>query len=241
MQEEIENLLVLQGRDRAILNARAEINGLEHQRAEVASRSASAEAAQVDAKEKAQELEVRKDALELGVQAEKEKIRNYSKQQLETKDNKTYKVLAQEIEDCNETISNLETDALMVLEEIDVQAEVLAKTEAALAEAQSDQVNAQKEIDERETNLKQTISETESLRAEAACLIDGITLGRYERLLERRGANIVVGIQHGACGGCHMKLPTADIIVTKSDRKVTYCPNCSRILYYTRDMVLESD
>ena len=241
MQEEIENLLVLQGRDRAILNARAEIDGLEHQRAEVASRSATAEAAQVDAKQKAQELEVKKDALDLGVQAEKEKIRNYSKQQLETKDNKIYRVLAQEIEDCNETISNLETDELMVLEEIDVQTEVLANAEVVLAEAQRDQKSAQGEIDEREANLKQTISETEALRDEAAGLIDSTTLGRYERLLERRGANIVVGIQHGACGGCHMKLPTSDVIVTKSDRKVTYCPNCSRILYYTRDMVLESD
>jgi predicted nucleic acid-binding Zn-ribbon protein len=164
MQEEIENLLVLQGRDRAILNARGEIDGLEHQRVEVASRSANAEAAQVDAKQKAQELEVKKDALDLGVQSEKEKIRNYSKQQLETKDNKTYRVLAQEIEDCNETISNLETDELMVLEEIDVQTEVLANAEVVLAEAQRDQKSAQGEIDEREANLKQTISETEALR-----------------------------------------------------------------------------
>ena len=50
-----------------------------------------------------------------------------------------------------------------------------------------------------------------------------------------------MSIEHGTCGGCHMKLPTSEITAVKSDREITHCPNCSRILYYTRDMVLESD
>ena len=241
MHEAIEKLLVLQDRDRALINWRAEITGLAHERTEVNSRSAQAETAQAEAGQKAKELEVKKDAFELEVKSEQEKIRNYSKQQLETKDNKAYRVLAQEIDDCKEAISNAETHEIMVLEEIDVQAEVLKQARSALVEAQQDQATALTQIDEREKNLNQNIEETETLRTEAAGLIDGTTLGRYERLLERRGATIVVGIEHGTCGGCHMKLPTSEIISVKSDREITHCPNCSRILYYTRDMVLESD
>jgi predicted nucleic acid-binding Zn-ribbon protein len=241
VHEAIEKLLVLQDRDRALINWRAEIAGLEHERAEVNNRSAKAETAQAEVEQKAMELEARKDALELGAQAEQEKIRTYSKQQLETKDNTAYRALAEQIDDCREDISNLETDEIMVLEEIDVQAETLKQARTALAEARQDQATAQTEIDEREKNLNQNIEETEGLRAESAGVIEKLTLSRYERLLERRGANIVVGIQHGACGGCHMKLPTSEVTAVKSDREITHCPNCSRILYYTRDMVLESD
>jgi hypothetical protein len=36
---------------------------------------------------------------------------------------------------------------------------------------------------------------------------------RYERLFKSKGENVVVGVHHGVCGGCHMKLP-AQILVT---------------------------
>ena len=36
---------------------------------------------------------------------------------------------------------------------------------------------------------------------------------RYERLVKSKGENVVVGVQHGVCGGCHMRLP-AQLLVT---------------------------
>jgi len=241
MHEAIEKLLILQDRDRSLAGWRAEIVGLATERAEVNSRSANAEAAQAEAEQAGKELEVKKDGLEVEIQAEQEKIRTYSKQQLETKDNVAYRALGKQIEDCKKLISDLETSELMVMEEIDDHAEVLKQTDATLAEAQADQASAMTQIDERETNLNQNITETEALRAEAAEGIEETTLTRYEKLLQRRGANIVVGITHGACGGCHMKLPTSEITAVKNVNNITHCPNCSRILYYTRDMILEAD
>ena len=85
MHEDIEKLLVLQERDRSIAHARQEVAGLEHQRTEVNGRSASAEEAKAAADKKSMELEVSKNALEVEVQGEQEKIRTYSKQQLETR------------------------------------------------------------------------------------------------------------------------------------------------------------
>ena len=79
----------------------------------------------------------------------------------------------------------------------------------------------------------------EGLRTEAAEKIDETTLSRYDRLLEKKGAKIIVGITHGACGGCHMKLPSSEVVAVKSGQQIKYCPNCGRILYYTRDMTLE--
>ena len=241
MHEDIEKLLVLQERDRSIAHARQEVAGLEHQRAEVNGRSASAEEAKAAADKKSMELEVSKNALEVEVQGEQEKIRTYSKQQLETKDNEQYKALGRQQETCKETISNLETDEINVLEEMDVHAEVLKAAKTELEEATAAKAKALSEIDDREVGLGKKIEDLDGQRTEAEGKLDELTLSRYNRLVGRKGTNIVVGIQHGACGGCHMKLPEAEVIEIKSGSKVNYCPNCSRIVYYTRDMVLETD
>ena len=241
MHEDIEKLLVLQERDRSIAHSKQEVAGFEYQRTEVNGRSASAEEANEAAEKKAMELEVNKNALEVEVQGEQEKIRTYSKQQLETKDNEQYKALGRQQETCKETISNLETDEINILEEMDVHAEVLKAAKAELEEANAAKAKGLSEIDEREVGLGKKLEELDGQRTEAESKIDEATLSRYNRLVERKGTNIVVGIQHGACGGCHMKLPEAEVIVIKARSKVNYCPNCSRIVYYTRDMILEVD
>ena len=241
MHEDIEKLLVLQERDRSIARAKEEISGLAHERAEVNGRSDNAEEANVKAEQKSKDLEVRKNALETEIQGEEEKIRTYSRQQLETKDNQEYKALGRQQETCKESISNLETNEINILEEMDVHAEVLKTAKVELDEAKAAKAKAQAEIDERESNLGKKLDELAGQRTEAEANIDQTTLSRYNRLVERKGTNIVVGIQHGSCGGCHMKLPEGEVIAIKSGTKVNYCPNCNRIVYYTRDMILEVD
>ena len=122
---------------------------------------------------------------------------------------------------------------------MDVLAEVLKAAKAELEDAKAAKVRGLSEIDEREVGLGKKIEELDGQRTEAESKIDELTLSRYNRLVERKGANIVVGITHGACGGCHMKLPSSEVVAVKSGQQIKYCPNCGRILYYTRDMTLE--
>jgi predicted nucleic acid-binding Zn-ribbon protein len=61
---------------------------------------------------------------------------------------------------------------------------------------------------------------------------------RYERLFKSKGENVVVGVHHGVCGGCHMKLPAQILVMCQAHQELVSCTNCGRILYYTRDMAL---
>ena len=61
---------------------------------------------------------------------------------------------------------------------------------------------------------------------------------RYERLVKSKGDNVVVGVQHGVCGGCHMRLPAQILVTCQAQQELVGCINCGRILYYTRDMDL---
>ena len=50
-------------------------------------------------------------------------------------------------------------------------------------------------------------TEPETFRAQAnreelAGAVEDSSRGRYERLVKNKGENVVVGVQHGVCGGC---------------------------------------
>ena len=88
----------------------------------------------------------------------------------------------------------------------------------------------------REANLQKELAELQSNRGTLAEAVDENARSRYERLLRQKGQNVLVGIQHGVCGGCHMQLSRSVVVTCQADQEIVACPNCSRILYYTSDM-----
>ena len=48
--------------------------------------------------------------------------------------------------------------------------------------------------------------------------MDESTRSRYDRLLKHKGSNVVVGIQHGVCGGCHMQLSRSTIVTCQAEQ-----------------------
>jgi predicted nucleic acid-binding Zn-ribbon protein len=90
----------------------------------------------------------------------------------------------------------------------------------------------------REQNLKKELAGLETNRQDLAGAVNEEARGRYERLLRSKGEHVVVGVQHGVCGGCHMKVPPQLLVACQANKELVTCSNCGRILYYTRDMDL---
>ena len=63
-------------------------------------------------------------------------------------------------------------------------------------------------------------------------------LKTYERLFQRKAGTVLVGVERGMCGGCHMKLTTAAVVQAKGNQEISTCPNCGRLLYYLPGMEL---
>ena len=82
------------------------------------------------------------------------------------------------------------------------------------------------------------VAELEGQRGHLVAGVDESARARYERLFKFKGENVVVGVQHGVCGGCHMRLPPQLLVHCQAEQEIVTCPNCGRILYYTRDMDL---
>lgn len=234
----IENLLILQDRDRKIQRLEMELSNIGPERVSLQEKAKAAQTGHETAKTKAKQIESDRKNLELEVDAKKKLIEKYSLQQFQTKKNEEYRALAHEIDGCKEAIFKIEDQQLDLMEKAEHAAkEVTAagKVSADLVKTVEGQIKA---LGDREISLKRQLDE---LNSDHEKLVEGVEEGaraRYERLRRTKGGTALVGIEHGVCGGCHMKLPMAVILGVQGDQEITSCPNCGRILYYSRDMDL---
>jgi hypothetical protein len=238
MRHIIEKLLILQDRDRRILRIREQLARIEPERQLFQSNAASAQAGLDAVKQKVKEAETGRKKLELEVESKKQQIERYALQQFQTKKNDEYRALAHEIETCKEEITHLEDQQLEFMEQIEAFQKQAA---AATREAEESRKLAEgklKDITAGEQNLRAELSGLESNRDQLTTAIEERALRQYERLLHSKGDNVVVGIQHGVCGGCHMKFPVQLVVSCQAAKELITCPNCGRILYYTPDMDL---
>jgi predicted nucleic acid-binding Zn-ribbon protein len=238
MRETIEKLLILQDRDRQILRVNNELSRIEPERHMLLTRASEATASLEAAKLRGKHIESDRKKLELEVESKKTQIEKYANQQFQTKKNDEYRALAHEIETCKQAIIKLDDQQIELMEKAE-----LAQKDVQAANQTSNE--AKKMVDgqvaalgEREQNLNKELAELVSNREQLLLAVDDVARSRYERLLKNKGATVVVGVQHGVCGGCHMRLPAQILVSTQANQELVTCINCGRILYYTREMDL---
>lgn len=238
MLDSIEKLLILQDRDRNISRVQQELAHIGPERETLRAKAAATHSQLEAAKNRVKQIESDRKRLELEVEAKKTQIEKYANQQLQTRKNEEYRALANEIENCKAQINQIEDQEIELMEQAEAAQREVARTTVEANEARKlvDEQTAQ--LNRREENLQKELAELQTGRAELAAAVDEAARARYERLFKSKGGNVVVGVDHGACGGCHMKLPAQVLVTCRSQKEIVTCPSCGRILYYTRDMEL---
>jgi len=238
MLEVIEKLLILQDRDRKIRRVQAELVNIEPERQTLWGKQTTAQTELDKGRQRGKQIETDRKRLELEVEARKSQIEKYANQQLQTRKNEEYRALAHEIETCKADINRIEDQEIGLMEQAEAaQKEVVRLTrEAEEAKKLADAQVAR--LGERERNLQQELATLQSNREELSAAVDENVRSRYERLVKHKGENVLVGVTHGVCGGCHMKLPAQILVACQAHQELVTCTNCGRILYHTRDMAL---
>ena len=238
MLETIEKLLILQDRDRKLLQVREELAHIPSERQQHQAKMAGAQVSLEEGRTRVKQIESDRKRLELDVDARKQQIEKYSLQQFQTKKNEEYRALAHEIELCKEAIVKLEDQQLELMEQAETaQREVSAFTQSAAQDKKTIDSRLA-DLAGREQSLSKELGDLQTNREELAGAVDEGVRQRYERLVKNKGQSVVVGIQHGVCGGCHMQLSRQIIVSCQAEQEIVNCPNCGRILYYTQNMDL---
>ena len=241
MNENIRQVLILQDRDMKFSRLEEELESLDPERQSAKRDSINRQQVYEEAKQHLVKLEVRRKDLDNDVEAKKTQINKYAQQQLETRKNEEYTALGREIDHAKEAISKIEDEELELLEEIDAYKPKIEETKVIAEEAKAHEVATLADFDEREKNIEK---ELESLEDERDALIENLDtklVRHYDRLLETKSGKVVVGVDHGNCSGCHMKLQAQTLVDAKSGRDMVTCTNCGRLLYYTREMIMPDE
>ena len=236
MVETIEKLLILQDRDRSIRRLEGELTHIEPERKALQERSETAQQDLEKAKANAKQIESNRKDLELEVEAKKELISRYANQQFQTRKNDEYRALAHEIELCKAAILKIEDQEIALMEQAEATQRDVARAAEVLQQVRSTGEEQQAQLLTREQNLKSDLAKLRENRDDLAAAVEDSARDRYERLTRSKGHNVVVGVQHGVCGGCHMRLPPQILVMCQAKKELVTCSNCGRILYYTRDM-----
>ncbi len=238
MLEMIEKLLVLQDRDRKIHRVQQELAHISPERETLRAKAAATQTQLEAAKNRVKQTESERKRLELDVEAKKTQIEKYANQQLQTRKNEEYRALAGEIDHCKAEIMKIEDREIELMEQAEVAQREVIRATLSMNEAKKSVEDQVGKLDQREENLEKELAELQAGRNALAGAVDEVTRNRYERLMKSKGDNVIVGINHGVCGGCHMKLPAQVLVTCKGQKEIVPCINCGRILYYTRDMEL---
>jgi uncharacterized protein len=238
MLDTIEKLLILQDRDQKLRRVRSELAHIEPQRQTLQAKAANAQAVLEQDKLRMKEIESKRKDLELDVEAKKQLIAKYANQQFETRKNEEYRALAHEIDTCKADIFSIENQEIELMEQAEAAQKEVSRATQAAQEARKVMDEQLAQLGAREANLRKELAELTANREQLAAAVDDAARSRYERLVRSKGENVVVGVERGVCGGCHMKLPPQLLVMCQAEKDLVGCSNCGRILYYTSDMDL---
>jgi hypothetical protein len=178
------------------------------------------------------ELEARRKELERQLDDEGVHMKDRRMRLNRVRTEKELQAIRREIELGKEANQQMETEILACMEQLEINAQALQVSEAALEALESP---ATQEISERRgrlTALEEGSAEDERRRADLAGKLDAALRAKYEQIFERRGGLAVVEVRNGTCHGCHMHVPPQLFNEIQRTREVRLCPNCHRILFW---------
>jgi hypothetical protein len=231
MRDAIQKLLVLQEKDQKLRRLQQELARIPLEREEIKNRLTQSRAQYEKDTASLRENEVARKKLELEVESKEQAIQRYKTQQMQTRKNEEFQALGHEIETAENAVSELETRELELMEEADQLKVQAAEAKKVLDEAESSHQDQIDNVDKREKSLVERIQDLQTQRATEVEGVDEEMLELYNRLMKSKKDAVIVPMEHGVCGGCHMKLTQTTVNAVKSGEEIQHCEFCGRILY----------
>lgn len=232
MLPEIEQLLILQDRDRKLRLLRQEQKSAPLERKALEDKLTATQKQLDDVRLKAKEIEVERKKLENDAQAVRDRIGKYQAQKFQTRKNDEFQALSHEIERGEKDIQSIEDKELDLMETAEKQKAIIGEAEKQFAAVKGQFDRQTADIDQKITTLTAQLSEVEADRAKLAEGIDEDLRDTYDRLIRMKNGEAVVGLQHDVCSGCHMKVTPTTSSKCRARKEIVHCENCGRILYW---------
>ncbi|MCY3577212.1 MAG: C4-type zinc ribbon domain-containing protein [bacterium] len=239
IDDQFQRLLSVQDHDTRIDQLRHRLDTLPEKASLTAAQQACQQIHNQRAVKQVQRLELQRDLKrnedELAVvesRVKRENDRLYSGEVTGTRELLT---LQEEVDGLRSRCSDMESDALGLMEAIEeVDAEV-ESLEASLIAAESEVAVAQQKLAEAEAVVQAEIDQEAAARSSEAEEIPEAALTSYDGLRVRMGGVAVARLRNGTCEGCHLALSAMELdrIRHAPANELCHCEECGRILVRT--------
>ncbi len=185
-------------------------------------------------------LQKRKKEKELSIAEAEEGIRKHQRELNQVKNNDAFKALLGEIERDKTAKDGLETEVLLLLDELDKAAGADRTMQAELRKAQEVRDAEAGALESSGRSLAAELAAAEAERAAQAGGIDRELLEKYETVRASRAGVAVVPVHEDpatgklSCGGCHMALTPQKTLDVRKNDTFAVCPECRRLMYLER-------
>lgn len=230
MLEEIRGLLILQDRDKRLLNLAKDLAKLPQEEARATSKLAGDEAAVKQAKDALNQAELRVKKIEMDAETRRTTVKRLKVQQFETKKNDEYVALGNEIVRYEKEVDDLETQELEAMEGLDELRKTFQQAEVSLAKTRAMVEADLAAIRERHKRMTEQQKEVQIERDELVKSVSEDILPLYSKLIKSKDGLAIATLHSGNCTGCNMKVIASTVIAVQSEKEITQCENCGRIL-----------
>lgn len=159
---------------------------------------------------------------------------------------KQYGAVQTEMSSLKEKGDELDTEALTIMEEVEIERAKLADIDSKISERSTLRDNAESELNQRTEDVAERLTELEKERAQAAAIIPEKALTIFDKVADDNDGETLAQVREVnrrhreyACGECSRELPFDAVVrLTDSADELVQCTGCSRILYLEEDLRL---
>ena len=230
-KENIIQLIALQDKDAALDKFQAEMDKIPAEIAVLKEGLEQTKKKGAEAKARVIDLEKSRKTKELDLVQKEDLVKKHSTDLNTVKTNEAFKALQLEIDRAKNEGSQIETQVLEIMEELD-KSKKEEKTAAARVVAEEKEVQARiSALEARHAEVKARFGAAKAVRDESAAPLPQSVMRVYNHVRSRGKLNAVVPIDGDHCSACRISLaPQVIVDATKATQMVT-CESCQRILY----------
>ena len=150
----------------------------------------------------------------------------------EIKTNKEYSAVLTEMAVGKERITDLEDQVLNLMEHIEQSRHMAQLQEQDVQKALQAFTEHSKDVQQNQQALTEQLMLEQAKRQQIVVNLDEKLYTLYHRLATQRGSQVVVYVQNGTCGGCHLKVQPQLVSEIRQQNTLITCPHCQRMLFW---------
>ncbi len=160
----------------------------------------------------------------------------YEKQMDIIKTQREYEALDKEIKMATELEQSLRRD-MQNQEKIVEEMKTTIEKEEQLIQKQEEEIKIeQSRIKQEKKDKTKLLLKYEKEESKITPDLDEDILFKFERIIKNKSGLGIVPIVEGVCTGCHMILPPQYVNDVRIGKKIMFCTECSRILYFQEEI-----